>query len=108
VCLSSPPMSRHAVARIPVLNRHRMLLPLSPLAGILVLLTADVILRAALGGRRGVEVPTGVVTSVFGAVFLLWLASRYRESGRQQPNPSTGAEIRSRRRFVVTAVAARS
>lgn len=106
VGLAAPALVRLAVARIPDLNRHRMLLPLSALAGILVVLTADVILRAALGGRWGVEVPTGVVTSVFGAVFLLWLASRYRESGRQQPNPSTGAVIRSRRRFVVTAVAA--
>jgi len=106
VGLAAPALVRLAVARVPDLNRHRMMLPLSALAGILVVLTADVTLRAALGGQWGVEVPTGVVTSVFGAVFLVWLASRYRESGRQQSTPGTGATVRSRRRFLVTAVSA--
>ena len=65
-----------------------MLLPVSALSGIVVVLGADVLVRWALGAQvGGVEVPTGVVTSLFGAVFLIVLACRYRSSGRARPAP---------------------
>lgn len=106
VGLAAPALVRLAVARIPELNRHRMLLPLGALAGVLVVLAADVLLRAFLGGRYGVEVPTGVVTSIFGAAVLVWIASRHRDSGRTPPSPGAGAGVRSRRRFILVTTAA--
>lgn len=106
VGLAAPALVRLTVARLPEMNRHRVLLPLGALAGVLVVLTADVLLRALLGGQYGVEVPTGVVTSIFGAGVLVWVASRYRDSGRTTSAPGVTSGGRSSRRFVVTAVAA--
>jgi iron complex transport system permease protein len=106
VGLAAPALVRLAVARFPELNRHRVLLPLGALAGVLVVLSADVLLRALLGGQSGVEVPTGVVTSIFGAGILVWVASRYRDPGRTQSTAAVTSGVRSRRRFVVTALAA--
>jgi iron complex transport system permease protein len=63
------------------LNQHRLLLPMSAVVGVLVVLTADVLLRVVLGGQGGVDIPTGVVTTLVGAVVLVWLARRFRDSG---------------------------
>ncbi|MFI7124758.1 iron ABC transporter permease [Nonomuraea sp. NPDC050153] len=83
-----------------LVHRHRVLLPLSALVGVLIMLCADVALRATLGGQAGVEVPPGVVTTVFGAVVMVWLARRYRDAGptRQPPTVRTTA-ARSRPGF---------
>lgn len=106
VGLAAPALVRLAVSRVPDMNRHRVLLPLGALAGVLVVLTADVLLRALLGGQYGVEVPTGVVTSIFGAGVLVWVASRFRDSGRTPQPPGALAGVRSERRFVATAAVA--
>ncbi|MQA25534.1 MAG: Fe(3+)-hydroxamate ABC transporter permease FhuB [Micromonosporaceae bacterium] len=73
------------------LSRHRALLPLSGLVGVLIVLGADIAVRALLGGQAGVDIPTGVVTSIAGAVVLVWLARRYRDSGAAQRAPIGGA-----------------
>lgn len=102
VGLAAPAIVRVGGARLPEIHRHHVLLPLGGLAGVAVVLAADVLLRALLGGQRGVEVPTGVVTSIFGAGVLVWLASRHRDSGHvRQPPGTVGAGARSRRRTVV-------
>jgi ferric hydroxamate transport system permease protein len=101
VGLAAPVLVRLGAARFPELHRHQLLLPLGGVAGVIVVLSADVLLRAFLGGQGGVEVPTGVVTSIFGAGVLVWVASRYRDSGpTRQPPGATGGGIRTRRRFV--------
>lgn len=105
VGLAAPALVRLGAARIPEVHRHVILLPLGGLAGILVVLVSDVLLRAFLGGQAGVEVPTGVVTSIFGAAVLVWVASRFRESRRTPSPPGATSGLRSDRRFlVVTAV----
>ncbi|WP_229795215.1 iron chelate uptake ABC transporter family permease subunit, partial [Saccharothrix coeruleofusca] len=97
----------------PVLTRlllpragHRTLLPVSALVGVVLVLGADVGLRAALGAAEAVPVPTGVVTTVLGAVVLVWLARRTASGGaaRQAPAGRVGV-AGSRRRLVATAVA---
>ena len=90
---------------MPGLWRHRALLPVSGLAGVVVVLGADVAVRAALGPQGGVEVPTGVVTTLVGAAFLVVLARRSRDSGptRQAPSART-ARMRSGRGAVVVTV----
>jgi hypothetical protein len=67
VGLGAPAIVRIVASRVPGMHRHRVLVPMAALAGVLVVLTADVLVRALLGGQGGVEVPTGVVTTVFGA-----------------------------------------
>ncbi|SEF92625.1 iron complex transport system permease protein [Nonomuraea solani] len=92
VGLCAPVIVRLLPKSIPGLHRNRTLLPLSGLAGVLVVLGSDIALRAALGAQAGVEVPPGTVTTVLGAAVMIWLARRYRDAGptRQPPAVRTG------------------
>jgi iron complex transport system permease protein len=76
-------------------------MPFSAVAGIVVVIGSDILLRWVLGGQAGVDVPTGVVTSLFGAVVLVWLARGHREA-RQLPTHL--ATVRSPR-FVAVVLA---
>ncbi|NJC21138.1 iron complex transport system permease protein [Arthrobacter pigmenti] len=81
VGLAAPAVVRLAAAKIPGLHRHVALILASALMGIFLVLGADVLLRAIIGAQTAVEVPTGVVTTIFGAIFLVILAHRMRTSG---------------------------
>ncbi|GAA2214998.1 siderophore ABC transporter permease CdtC [Nonomuraea monospora] len=108
VGLCAPVVVRLLPRSIPGLHRHRMLLPLSGVAGALIMLGSDILLRAVLGAQAGVEVPPGVVTTVIGAAVMIWLARRYRDAGptRKPPAVRTGG-ARSRTAFLtVVAVCA--
>lgn len=63
------------VARILVGPDHRTLVPVSILAGAILLLCADILARTILAP---VELPLGVVTALFGAPFFILLLRRYR------------------------------
>ena len=63
------------VARILVGPDHRTLVPVSILAGAILLLCADILARTILAP---VELPLGVVTALFGAPFFIILLRRYR------------------------------
>ncbi len=65
---------------VPGLGRHRALVPVAGLAGAVLLLSADVLVRALLGAQQSVEVPTGVATSLLGGLVLVLLAVRLRAS----------------------------
>jgi ABC-type Fe3+-siderophore transport system permease subunit len=106
VGLVAPVLVRLVAPLVPGLMRHRVLLPLSGLSGVTVVLAADVLLRAALGGQAGVEIPTGIVTMLVGAIVLVWLARRYRDSGpSRRPSGSAGLGLRSRRTFWSVSIA---
>jgi ferric hydroxamate transport system permease protein len=65
-------------------------------------LAADVLVRLVLGGQAGVEVPTGVVTTVFGAVVLVVVARRFRDSGPvRQAAAAHSGRLRDRTGFLV-------
>ncbi|MHA6617318.1 iron ABC transporter permease [Pseudonocardia sp. DLS-67] len=104
VGLCAPAAVRLVAPLVPGLYRHRVLVPMSALAGVGVVLAADVLVRLALGGQGGIEVPTGVVTTVFGAVVLVAVARRFRDSGpvRQAPAARSG-RLRDHRTFLVVA-----
>jgi ferric hydroxamate transport system permease protein len=107
VGLCAPALVRLSARAVPGLLRHRMLLPMSAIAGVVVTLGAEVVLRAFLGAQAGVEVPTGVVTSLFGAVLLVALACRFRDSGPSRQAPAArSTRLRSRRGFLVTGAVA--
>ncbi|WP_370617175.1 iron ABC transporter permease [Mumia sp. Pv 4-285] len=78
--LAAPALTRLAAPIVPGLHRHRALIPVSGLVGVVIVLGADVLIRATLGAQRAVEVPTGVVTSLLGSVVLVWFAFRLRAS----------------------------
>ncbi|MFI6131510.1 iron ABC transporter permease [Micromonospora sp. NPDC051141] len=96
VGLGAPVIVRLLGRWVPEVHRHRVLLPLAGLVGVIIVLGSDVLLRAVLGGQAGVEVPTGVVTTLFGAVLLVWLARRHRDAGPTRQPPAGHAAVRSR------------
>ncbi|WP_329205883.1 iron ABC transporter permease [Streptomyces sp. NBC_00683] len=104
VGLCAPAIVRLIGAKVPALVRHRAFIPASAVAGVLVVLGADVLLRALFGAQAGASVPTGIVTSFFGAVVLVYLAHRSRGGGSTGPEAAF-ARLRSRRAFVATLTA---
>ncbi len=102
VGLCAPFLARLIARRVPGLHRHGVLFPMAGLAGVIVVLGADVLLRLALPGQYGVSVPTGVVTTLVGAVILVWIARRLRDSGPATVSARrAGTPARSSRRTAV-------
>lgn len=63
------------IARLIVGHRHRFLLPLSAVIGAIILVSADGLARSLFAP---VELPAGVLTSVIGAPYFIYLLSRYK------------------------------
>jgi ferric hydroxamate transport system permease protein len=106
VGLCAPVVVRLAVRAVPALQRHRFFLPLAGLAGAALVIASDVALRLVLGGQAAVMVPTGVVTSFFGAAVLVWLARRTVASWPSAPTGVRHGSMRLARhgRLVVAAL----
>ncbi|WP_341720131.1 iron ABC transporter permease [Micromonospora sp. FIMYZ51] len=95
VGLCAPVIVRLLGPLVPEVHRHRVLLPLSGIAGVVIVLGADVLLRAVMGGQAGVDIPTGVVTTLLGAAILIWLARRHRDAGPTRRPPGGHAAVRT-------------
>ncbi|SME91232.1 iron ABC transporter permease [Streptomyces sp. Amel2xC10] len=80
VGLCAPALVRPLARRIRPFVRVRAFLPLAGLVGAGLVLGADVVLRATVPADTAVAVPTGVVTSILGAVFLVGMALRVRDT----------------------------
>jgi iron complex transport system permease protein len=104
--LAAPVLARLIATRVRTLHRHVFLVPLSGLIGALLILLADCSLRAVLGAQGAASIPTGVPTALLGAVVIVVLALRLRDSGATRQPPSQRIGIRSRRRFAAAVVAA--
>lgn len=74
VGLCAPALTRLLTPFFPMLSRQRILITASSLLGALLIIGADVALRAVFGASDSVSIPTGVITSIIGAVFLAALA----------------------------------
>jgi iron complex transport system permease protein len=96
VGLCAPAMVRRMSRISPAVLRHRVLLPASALTGFALVLGADIALRAVIGADQATAVPTGVLTSVVGAGFLIVLARRGRDSSVVQSS-RLSADGRARR-----------
>ncbi|MBQ1024080.1 iron ABC transporter permease [Micromonospora sp. C95] len=95
VGLCAPVIVRLLGPLVPGVHRHRILLPLSGMAGVIIVLGSDVLLRALMGGQAGVDIPTGVVTTLLGAGILIWLARRHRDAGPTRRPAGGHAAVRS-------------
>lgn len=100
VGLCAPVAVRLAGRFVPGLLRHALLVPASALTGVVVLLAADVGVRASLGETAALRVPTGVATTIVGALVLVALARRSRDSGPARTPPAarprtTGGRLRT-------------
>lgn len=78
VGLCAPVIVRLLAGQVRGLARHRVLIPVSALAGVALLLSADVMVRAVFDPRSGVTIPAGIATTILGAIFLIVLAQRMR------------------------------
>ncbi|GAA5207532.1 siderophore ABC transporter permease CdtC [Microbacterium kyungheense] len=106
VGLCAPVLARLLARIVPALGRHLLLIPLSGLIGAIVVILADALLRAIIGPEGAIAVPTGVATTVFGAVVLVVMARRLRDSGPTRRPPTIRIGVRSGRRFVIVLIVA--
>ncbi|WP_328558744.1 siderophore ABC transporter permease CdtC [Streptomyces coelicoflavus] len=80
VGLCAPALVRPLARRFRGFTRSRTAMPAAALTGAALVLGSDVLLRALIADDRAVSVPTGVVTSLVGAVFLVAMALRVRDT----------------------------
>ncbi|WP_030183457.1 siderophore ABC transporter permease CdtC [Streptomyces violaceorubidus] len=80
VGLCAPALVRPLARRFRGFSRSRTAMPAAALTGAALVLGSDVLLRALVPDDRSVAVPTGVVTSLLGAVFLVAMALRVRDT----------------------------
>ncbi|MFE0351932.1 iron ABC transporter permease [Streptomyces nigra] len=100
VGLGAPALVRALARRARGLNRSRVRLPIAGLTGAALVLGSDVLLRALVPADLAVAVPTGVVTSLVGAVFLVVMATRLTDTAGAAPPDRL--RIRSRAVFLTT------
>ncbi|MEV0523283.1 iron ABC transporter permease [Streptomyces sp. NPDC050439] len=102
VGLCAPALVRPLAGRFRALVRHRIRIPVAGLVGAALVLGSDVLLRAVTSAQTAVTVPTGVITSVVGAVFLVVMAMRTRD-GANATAPDR-LRIPSRTAYVITVI----
>ncbi|MEV5727152.1 MULTISPECIES: iron ABC transporter permease [Streptomyces] len=100
VGLCAPALVRPLARTFRGFTRTRGSLPAVGLVGAALVLGSDVLLRALVPADVAVAVPTGVVTSLVGAVFLVVLATRVRDTAA--PAAPDRLRIRSRAVFLTT------
>jgi ferric hydroxamate transport system permease protein len=105
VGLGAPVLARLLVPRVAALRTHAFLIPTSGLLGALLILLADVSLRAVLGAEAAASIPTGIPTALLGGIIIIVLARRIRDAHSVRTPPSAPSRLRTRRRFVVVTVA---
>ncbi|MGC9499477.1 iron ABC transporter permease [Streptomyces sp. WG7] len=100
VGLCAPALVRPLARRFRGFARSRTSMPAAALTGAALVLGSDVLLRTVVSDDLSVAVPTGVVTSLVGAVFLVVMALRLRDTaGAGAPDR---LRIPSRTVFLVT------
>lgn len=106
--LGAPVLARLLSTRIRGLRHHAVLIPVTGLIGALIVLLSDALLRAVLGAEQAASIPTGIPTSLLGAVVIVILAMRMRDHGAvRQARANAGARrgtftpSQARRRFLV-------
>lgn len=101
VGLGAPVLARLIAGPIRSLRRHLLLVPAAGLLGALLILLADASLRAIQGADGAAAIPTGVPTALLGAVVIVVLALRLRDTGALRQPPHARVVARSRRAFLL-------
>lgn len=110
VGLCAPAVVGLLAVKVPGLGRHVVRIPVSAMLGAVVILLSDIVIRAIAGANAGNEVPTGIITTIVGAVFLVVLAWRGTGTGpTRRPAAARWGSLGSRRRaqvvFVLSVIA---
>ncbi|THA86315.1 iron ABC transporter permease [Streptomyces sp. A0592] len=98
VGLCAPALVRPLARRFRAYTRTRGALPATALVGAALVLGSDVLLRSLIPADVAVAVPTGVVTSLVGAVFLIVMATKARDTAGT--TDTERLRIRSRTAFL--------
>lgn len=101
VGLFSPVIARLLGRYVPAVHRHAVLLPTAGLLGAVVVVLADALVRAAVGADEAISIPTGITTTLAGAVVMVLLARSSRDAGPSRRPPGAAVTARSRVRFIV-------
>ncbi len=104
VGLFAPVIVRLSGRAVPALNRHAVLIPAAGLVGAFVVVLADAAIRAVLGADEAITIPTGITTTLLGALVMIVLARRSRDSGPAKQPPAARVGVGSRTRFLVVLV----
>ncbi|RZQ62173.1 iron ABC transporter permease [Amycolatopsis suaedae] len=91
VGLAAPALVRLLADVVPGLHRHAALIPVSAAMGGALLLGADLLIRTMVTAQGALSIPTGAVTTILGAVFLLVLARNVRVTATATEPPAAGA-----------------
>lgn len=100
VGLCAPVLTRLLARFVPAFEKHAFRLPAAGLLGAVLVIGADALLRALLGAEAAISIPTGIATTLLGAVMLVVLARGLRGGGTQAARVRAAA--RSTSRFIVT------
>jgi iron complex transport system permease protein len=100
VGLCAPALVRPLARRFRAYSRARAGIPVAGLAGAVLVLGSDVLLRAVVPADVAVAVPTGVATSLVGALFLVVMAARVKDTAGAAA--ADRLRIRSRTVFLST------
>ncbi|MDQ2648833.1 MAG: iron ABC transporter permease [Actinomycetota bacterium] len=100
VGLAAPVAARLLSRWVPGLHGHALRFPAAGLLGALVVVVADGTIRALIGPARAIAVPTGVATTLAGAVVMIVLARRSPDAGGTRATATTRVPVRSRRRHL--------
>src|SRR5690606_9273735 len=100
----APVLARLLSRLVPALGRHALLIPASGLIGAVVVILADAVLRAIIGAEGALAVPTGVATTLLGAIVLVVMARRLRDAGPTRRPPSIRFGVRGVRRFRIVVI----
>lgn len=97
--LCSPVLARLCGRWVPGVHRHRVLLPLAALVGVVLVVAADVLIRLIPSGPFREGIPTGVATTLFGAAVLIGVARTFRQGGQVPEAPAARTRSGSPARF---------
>ncbi|MFF8696472.1 iron ABC transporter permease [Streptomyces sp. NPDC015144] len=106
VGLGAPVLARLLAGRVRALRRHLLLVPAAGLLGALLILLADAGLRAVQGAGEAAAIPTGVPTALLGAVVIVVLALRLRDTGGAGRAGGGRVAARSRRSYLLVVAGA--
>ena len=104
VGLCAPVVARLLARVVPGLGRHAVLFPAAGLIGAIIVIVADALLRAIVGATEAITLPSGVTTTVLGAIVLVLLARSMRTSSPAATTSAANSTVVGPRRVAVVIV----
>ena len=104
VGLCAPVIARLLARVVPGLGRHAVLFPAAGLIGAIIVIVADALLRAIVGATEAITLPSGVTTTVLGAIVLVLLARSMRTASPAATTSAANSTVVGPRRAAVVIV----